>query len=383
MNQKVIVGLSGGVDSSVAAALLVKRGFDVRGVYMKNWHSDDTRFKGVCPWEEDLRDARAVAARLDIPFEVWNFEKEYRDRVAKYFFEEYRRGRTPNPDVACNKEIKFQAFFNKALNEGADYVATGHYARIREFSNTKYQIPNKFQNSKSPKSAQPKTQNLNPKTCLFTGIDKNKDQSYFLWAIDRKVLPRVLMPVGDYTKPQIRRLARSLRLPTAQKKDSQGICFIGPINVKEYLKTNLPTRAGSIVNTKGEVVGKHDGVWFYTEGQRAGIGTVGGGVPYYIVRKKININELVVAPRKDSRLFAKSLVASELNWLTDSPPPSFKAQARIRYRHNLTPVSVRVSRGRATVRFAVPQRAITPGQSIVFYRRDVVLGGGVIERPVL
>ncbi|HLB32093.1 MAG TPA: tRNA 2-thiouridine(34) synthase MnmA, partial [Patescibacteria group bacterium] len=332
-----------------------------------------------------------------IPFEVWNFEKEYHDRVVRYFFDEYRRGRTTNPDVMCNKEIKFHAFLEKALKAGADYVATGHYARIREITNYKLQITNKIQNSKSPDvpiktsgvgiptsaDRRDKFQNLNPNICLFAGIDKNKDQSYFLWAIDKEVLPRVLMPVGDFTKPQIRRLARSLHLPTAEKKDSQGICFIGPINVKEYLKTNLPTREGSIVHTNSEVVGKHDGVWFYTEGQRAGIGTTGGGVPYYIIEKKLAENILVVAPRRDPKLYARWLVAGELNWLVVSPPNKFTAQARIRYRHPLVPVRVALDGMFAKVTFDKPQRAITPGQSIVFYKDGLVLGGGVIERPVL
>jgi len=376
IKKRVVIGLSGGVDSSVAAALLVERGFDVRGVYMKNWHSDDPKFKGVCPWESDLRDARAVAARLDIPFEVWNFEKEYHDRVVKYFFSEYRRGRTPNPDVMCNKEIKFHVFLEKTLDTGADYVATGHYARIAR--NQKSKIKN--QNGKPQKSNAPRS---TPSAQLLAGIDANKDQSYFLWAIDREILPRVLMPVGDFTKPQIRRLAQSLRLPTAEKKDSQGICFIGPINVKEYLKTNLPTRVGSIVNTNGEVVGKHDGVWFYTEGQRAGIGTTGGGVPYYIIEKKLAENILVVAPRRDPKLFAGGLVAGELNWLVTALPDKFAAIARIRYRHALVPVKVTLEGKLARVTFDTPQRAVTPGQSIVFYQKDLVLGGGVIERPML
>lgn len=356
---KVIVGLSGGVDSSVTAALLKERGFDVRGVYMKNWHSDDPKFQGVCPWEDDLRDARTVAAQLDIPFAVWNFEKEYHDRVVRYFFDEYKNGRTPNPDVMCNKEIKFHVFLEKALKMGADYIATGHYARIK----------------KMPKSE------LTPQ--LLAGLDSNKDQSYFLWAIDKKILSRIIMPIGDYTKPQVRQLAKRFGLSTAEKKDSQGICFIGPIDVKEYLKTELPVKKGKLISIDGKVVGEHDGVWFYTEGQRAGIGTVGGGVPYYVVAKKIKTNELIVAPRKNSYLFARALVVSELNWLVDALPHSFRAQARIRYRHSLVPVSVKVQRHQAVVKFDLPQRAITPGQSIVFYRRNVVLGGGVIENPVL
>ncbi|HLB32214.1 MAG TPA: tRNA 2-thiouridine(34) synthase MnmA [Patescibacteria group bacterium] len=379
---KVIVGLSGGVDSSVAAALLVERGFDVRGVYMKNWHSDDPKFKGVCPWEEDLRDARAVAARLDVPFEVWNFEKQYHDRVVRYFFSEYRRGRTPNPDVMCNKEIKFHAFLEKALKAGADYVATGHYARIRENPPLRQGFAGQANLYGKPETSNQLHLTSNS-FCLYSGKDKSKDQSYFLWAIDKGVLPRVLMPVGDFTKPQIRRLARSLHLPTAEKKDSQGICFIGPINVKEYLKTNLPTREGSIVNTNGEVVGRHGGVWFYTEGQRAGIGTTGGGVPYYIIEKKLADNILVVASRRDPKLFARGLVAGELNWLVATLPNKFAALARIRYRHALVPVKVVLEGKLARVEFDTPQRAVTPGQSIVFYQKDLILGGGVIERPVL
>lgn len=359
-SRRVIVGLSGGVDSSVTAALLKERGFDVRSVFMKNWHSDDPKFKGVCPWEEDLRDARAVAARLDIPFEVWNFEKQYHARVVRYFFDEYRRGRTPNPDVMCNKEIKFQVFLERALKVGADFVATGHYARLVR----NYQLP---------------TINYQ----LLTGKDTNKDQSYFLWAIDREVLPKIIMPIGEFTKPQVRELAKKFNLPTAEKKDSQGICFIGPINVREYLKTALPIKYGSIINTKNELVGEHEGVWFYTEGQRAGIGTTGGGVPYYVVGKDNINNILEVAPRRHKKLFARGLEADNLNWLTDDVPKSFRAAARIRYRHPAVPSSINIVRGRAKVIFDKPQRAVTPGQSVVFYQKDTVLGGGVILGAVL
>lgn len=381
MNKKriVYVGMSGGVDSSVAAALLKKQGYDVVGVYMKNWHSTNPKFAHICPWEQDLRDAKAVAARLDIPLKVWNFEKQYHDRVVKYFFDEYRRGRTPNPDVMCNSQIKFNEFYKKAMAEGADFIATGHYSRVS--ANVECQMSN-----------------VKTKECfLCAGKDKNKDQSYFLWDIDKEVLSKTLFPIGDYQKSQVRQMAKKMNLPVSDKKDSQGICFIGPIDVREYLKTELPIKKGDVITIDGQKIGEHEGVWFYTEGQRKGTGSMGGGIPYYVVKKDIKHNKLVVAPRASKKLFARGLMANNLNWLiqkNSSPLPREtlakwgllyrgKISARIRYRHPAVPATIKINDNEAEVIFSAPQRAVTPGQSVVFYRNDLVLGGGVIEKPVL
>ncbi len=352
--------MSGGVDSSVAAALLKKQGYSVVGVYMKNWHSTNPEFADLCPWEQDIRDAKTVAARLDIPLKIWNFEKEYHDRVVEYFFREYRAGRTPNPDVMCNSQIKFDEFYKKALSEGADFIASGHYARI------------------SPTTSRGQKK-------LMAGIDPAKDQSYFLWDIDKKVLPHVLFPIGNLKKSEVRALAKKLQLSVAEKKDSQGICFIGPINVRTYLESELPIKKGNVVTEEGKVIGQHDGVWFYTEGQRKGT-SPGGGIPYYVIKKDINKNELIVAPRASKQLFARGLIAKNLNWLIEKPPtlsPAIKIQVVIRYHHNAVPALLKVEGDTATVTFKSPQRAVTPGQSVVFYKGDQLLGGGVIEKPVI
>ena len=359
--------MSGGVDSSVAAALLKRQGYDVVGVYMKNWHSDNPKFAGVCPWEQDLRDAKTVAARLDIPLKVWNFEKQYHDRVVKYFFREYRAGRTPNPDVMCNSQIKFNEFYKKAMAEGADFIASGHYARIVE-------------------SEKWKVKSADNKYVLKEGRDKNKDQSYFLWDIDKSVLSKTLFPIGDLDKTEVRAIAKKLNLPVSGKKDSQGICFIGQINVNEYLKTELPTKIGDIVTFDGKKIGEHEGVWFYTQGQRKGT-SPGGGIPYYVVEKDIKRNILVVAPRASRQLYANGLIANNLNWLIEKSPNPLphraKISVRIRYRHPAVPVTLTIKGDQVCVTFDHPQRAVTPGQSIVFYRHGQVLGGGIIEKPVL
>ena len=382
-SKKVIVGMSGGVDSSVAAALLVSQGYDVVGVFMKNWHPQHKQFKDVCPWEDDLRDAKTVAARLGIPLEVWNFEKLYHDRVVSYFFKEYRAGRTPNPDVMCNKEIKFKAFFDKAMAAGADYIATGHYARVR--ANTKHPA------STDVESGGQDTNTKHKEYQLFAGKDKNKDQSYFLWGIDRKILSKVLFPIGSYTKPQVRELAKKFNLPVHDKKDSQGICFIGPINVLEYLKTELPIRPGDIVDEKNNKVGEHQGAWFYTEGQRQGIGSRGGTIPQYVTKKDIKNNKLIVGGRKSPGLYAQGLIANQLNFLVPTPllyrifkegRDSKKIGVRIRYRHPIVPARITTKKNEASIAFYQPQRAVTPGQSVVFYYGDLVLGGGIIDRAL-
>lgn len=364
----VYLMMSGGVDSSVAAALLKKRGFNVVGVYMKNWHSTNPEFAGVCPWEQDIRDAKAVAARLEIPFKIWNFEKQYHDRVVKYFFNEYRAGRTPNPDVMCNSQIKFNEFYKKAIEEGADYVASGHYTRVRAI--TKKQ----------------ETRNKLKEYQLLAGKDTNKDQSYFLWDIDKKVLPKILFPIGELKKSEVRAIAKNLQLPVADKKDSQGICFIGPINVRAYLESELPKIKGDVVTEKGKKIGEHDGVWFYTEGQRKGT-SPGGGIPYFVVKKNIKNNKLIVAPRASKQLFARGLIAKNLNWLVEKPnrllSPTAKIQAVIRYHHPAVPASICTKGNIATVIFKSPQRAVTPGQSVVFYKEDQLLGGGVINKAVI
>jgi len=401
MNKKriIYIGMSGGVDSSVAAALLKKRGYNVVGIYMKNWHSTNPKFAHICPWEQDLRDAKAVAARLDIPFKVWNFEKQYHDRVVKYFFDEYRRGRTPNPDVMCNSQIKFNEFFKKAMAEGADFIATGHYARVRAIINNQetcldllasIQSRNGTVESRRAITKQKEYQ-------LLAGKDENKDQSYFLWDINKEVLSKTLFPIGDYLKTEVRKMAKKMNLPVSDKKDSQGICFIGPIDVREYLKTELPIKKGDVITIDGQKIGEHEGVWFYTEGQRKGTGSVGGGIPYYVVKKDIKHNKLVVAPRASKKLFAHGLVANKLNWLikkNSSPLPREtlakwgllyrgKISVRIRYRHPAVPATIKVDGDEAKIIFDQPQRAVTPGQSIVFYKDDLVLGGGIIKKPVL
>lgn len=371
--------MSGGVDSSVAGALLKKQGFDVVGVYMKNWHSTNPEFAHLCPWEQDIRDAKAVAAKLQIPFKVWNFEKQYRNRVVKYFFNEYRAGRTPNPDVRCNSQIKFNEFYKKAMAEGTEYIASGHYARI--VTSGRWQVAG------GENASDHQSHITNHGLCqLLTGVDLTKDQSYFLWDIDKKVLQKILFPIGDLKKSEVRAIAKRLHLPVADKKDSQGICFIGPIDVRAYLETELPQKTGDVVTESGEKIGQHNGVWFYTQGQRKGA-SPGGGIPYYVVDKDVSTNILTVAPRASKRLFAKGLVANNLNWLVEKPnrllSPTAKIQAVIRYHHAPVSASVTIKDDTAIVKLETSQRAVTPGQSIVFYSDDQLLGGGVIDSAVI
>jgi tRNA-specific 2-thiouridylase len=347
----VVVGMSGGVDSSVTAALLKKQGYFVIGVYMKNWSEDFGDYG--CTWAEDAEDARKVAQVLGIPFYVWNFEKEYYSKVVEYFLKEYEAGRTPNPDILCNSEIKFKVFLDKALGLGADYVATGHYARVKE---TKAGFK------------------------LLKGIDPTKDQSYFLYRLNQKQLAKILFPLGEYPKSQVRELAKKFKLPTYAKKDSQGICFIGKINVTEFLKEHIKAKEGVIVTAQGQQVGKHYGLPYYTIGQREGIG-LGGKGPYYVVSKNFKTNQLLVTNDKnDPGLWKEEFTMSDLSWTNKVPDFPLTTGVSIRYHHPDYPAEIKKSpNGELLVRFDTPQRAITEGQSAVIYEGDVLIGGGVIQ----
>ncbi len=363
--KKVAVGISGGVDSSVAAYLLKKQGYEVVGVFMKNFDplfffdeemlTANPELKTGCHWQTDQEDARSVCQKLGIPFFIWNFEDDYYREVMDYFFQEYRHGRTPNPDIMCNKKIKFGVFLNKAKQElGVDYIATGHYARI-------YQRDGKF--------------------FLLKGADKNKDQSYFLYTLTQSVLPQVLFPVGALTKDEVRELARQIDLPTKNKKDSQGICFVGEVDMRKFLLANLSPQPGQIIDwDTGEVIGEHQGLFLYTIGQRRGIGQGGVGIPYYVAGKDIKHNILyVVKGAHHPKLFKQELVAADLHWVTGEPDFSSDLAAKIRYRQSDQLCRVeKLAKNRVKVVFQKPQRAVTPGQSIVFYKNDVCLGGGVI-----
>lgn len=355
---RVVVGMSGGVDSSVTALLLKEQGYDVIGVFMKNW--DDTDENGVCTATEDYKDVALVANKIGIPYYSVNFEKEYWDKVFTYFLNEYKKGRTPNPDVMCNKEIKFKAFLDYALDLGADYVATGHYARMkRDASGIAH---------------------------LLRGKDNNKDQTYFLNQLSQEQLAKVMFPLGEMKKSEVRKLAEEANLATAKKKDSTGICFIGEKNFKEFLMNYLPAQSGEMRTLNGEVMGQHDGLMYYTIGQRRGLG-IGGSeksnAPWFVVGKDLEKNVLYVGQGYENEaLYATHLAASDFSFTTsEERPNTFHCTAKFRYRQTDVGVTVHLNDEHTDARivFDEPARAITPGQAIVLYDGEECIGGGLID----
>ncbi|MDO8513694.1 MAG: tRNA 2-thiouridine(34) synthase MnmA [bacterium] len=350
----VVVAMSGGVDSSVAAALLKEAGYNVIGVFMRNWGQ---AVNGICPWAEDQKDMRKVCDKLNIPSYTFNFEKEYYEKVVEYFFEEYASGRTPNPDVMCNKEIKFDVFRRKAKELGGDYIATGHYARVIKDESSGL-------------------------VHLYKGLDGEKDQSYFLWLLGQEELSDILFPVGEMTKQEVRKLAKKFGLPTAGKKDSQGICFIGLIKVRKFLKTRIDAKPGPVALEDGSVIAQHEGVYFYTIGQRLGVDRINwpdGDIPVLYVKDKIlKTNTLVVSG--DSSLYACSLICDNIHWIAEKPKLPCNFEVAIRYGHKpRKALLASCGNGKIKVSFQEPQRAITPGQSAVFYNQDKLIGGGIIS----
>ncbi len=451
----VYVGMSGGVDSSVTAALLKQQGYRVTGVYMKNWTQDLPGF--VCPWADDLADAKRVAVQLNIPFKVFDFQKEYKRQVVDYMIAEYKAGRTPNPDVMCNQEIKFDLFLRTALQDGADMIATGHYARIgtvapqpSAFSlaqatsaRQSFRATLEHENSGAQDVAKPDEAEERPakqtirlstpfsfadgkafsasngsvagpvpqkqtshmlakaaregallldatrhrtrsgstgEAALLTGLDVNKDQSYFLYRVTSEALSRTLLPIGELTKPQVREEARKLGLATAEKKDSQGICFVGKIGIKEFLQNYVEATSGNIIDKKtGKVLGQHDGAIFYTIGQRHGL-HVGGGLPFYIVDKDMQKNEVYVTTNlNDEHLWRKDLELTQLHWINDIPQADKTYYVRTRYRAPLIACRIQQLSDRSVkLSLQDPERAITSGQSAVLYEGDKVVGGGIV-----
>lgn len=346
-NKTVYVGLSGGVDSSVSAMLLKQQGYNVVGVYMKNWSKD---LPGMpCPWMDDYQDAKRIAVQLSIDFKMYDFETEYKHKVVDYMLDEFKAGRTPNPDVMCNQEVKFKLFLNTALEDGADYVATGHYAKTNDGH-------------------------------LLMAKDDNKDQTYFLYRVTKEALDKTIFPLGDLTKPEVRELAKKHGLVTATKKESMGICFVGKVGIKEFLLQYVDQKPGAIIEQNGATIGEHDGAIFYTIGQRHGL-NVGGGLPYYVVGKDMKKNEVyVTTDLADERLWNDKITFSAAHWITGAPDESTPLMVRTRHRAKLLKVKKlnMLSKGQWSAELEDEVKALTPGQSAVFYAADECVGGGVV-----
>ncbi len=340
---KVYVGMSGGVDSSLTAALLVEQGYDVTGVYMKNWTQDLPGMK--CPWADDLADAKRVAVQLGIDFKVFDFQKEYKQKVVDYMIDEYKTGRTPNPDIMCNQEVKFKLFLDAAIEDGADMIATGHYAVVED-------------------------------GVLKRAVDDNKDQTYFLYRVTHEALKKTLFPLGGMKKSQVRVEAEKRNLFTASKKESMGICFVGSVGIREFLSQYVDSKTGEIIDIQtNQSVGQHDGAIFLTLGQRHGL-NIGGGLPYYVVGKDIGKNEVYVTQDLNNKeLWRKEVELSDLHWINEQPLEGKKLQVRMRHRAPLIDAEIHEFK----LILSEPQRAIASGQSAVLYEREVVLGGGIIH----
>lgn len=356
----VYVGLSGGVDSSVTAALLKEQGYNVVGVYMKNWSKD---LPGMpCPWKEDYQDAKRVTVQLGIDFKMYDFQAEYQQKVVDYMIAEYQAGRTPNPDIMCNQEVKFKLFLDACLEDGADMIATGHYAKV-------------VHSAESIVHSE-----------LHVAANADKDQTYFLYRVTEQALSKSLMPIGDFaTKDEVRTQAKKLGLATASKKDSQGICFVGKVGIRDFLQQYVTTEPGAIINADGVEIGQHDGAIFYTLGQRHGL-DVGGGLPYYVVGKNMAKNEVYVTTNlDDDKLWYDQLQLTDVHWINDQPDMSKSYQVRTRYRAPLVACTLYIApskaqNGQATLQVALSDkvRAITPGQSAVIYDGSRVVGGGIV-----
>lgn len=343
----IYAGMSGGVDSSVTAALLKEQGHHVTGVYMKNWTEDLPGMK--CPWADDLADAKRVAVQLDIPFKVFDFQKEYKQKVVDYMIAEYKTGRTPNPDIMCNQEVKFKLFLEAALEDGADGIATGHYASTK--------------NGK-----------------LLVVKDENKDQTYFLYRVTSEALEKTLFPLGEFKKSEVREMAAERGLITAKKKDSQGICFVGQVGIRDFLSQYVETKPGEIIDkTNGKILGMHDGAIFYTIGQRHGL-DVGGGLPYYVVGKDMKKNEVyVTTDLNDETLWRKELQLADIHWINNKPNFDRSYQIRLRHRAKLIDATLKKEGENILIKLESPERAITAGQSAVIYDGKTVVGGGIVS----
>lgn len=390
----VFVGLSGGVDSSVSAALLKRQGYNVVGVYMKNWSRD---LPGMpCPWRDDFTDAKRVAVQLGIDFKMYDFEKDYRQKVVDYMLDEFKAGRTPNPDIMCNQEIKFKLFLETALEDGADLIATGHYARVENEER-------RMKNEEGLTRRSPFAVRRSSGARLLMARDENKDQTYFLHRIDQAALSKALFPLGGYTKPQVRELAKKFGLVTADKKESMGICFVGKIGIKEFLQHQLFQGAtlekGPIINQNGKIIGQHDGAIFYTIGQRRGL-EVGGGRPYYVTAKDMAKNEVyVTSDLQDEKLWSREIKLTSIHWIDDQSQneerrtengeqqprrSSFvvprSLYVRLRHRGDLLSVKrlSKLNSGQWHAELESDVRALTPGQSAVFYCGSECLGGGIV-----